>query len=202
MKINIGIVATAAAKKPSTKSVKKAAAVLKQAKRAEAAALKEKLQTLIDKASGLVSVAEEADKKISQQLADLDKDIDAVQKELQDLTISMEDKEQALRDKYSALEDKRDGVYAKQGEKVKKLAPRLIKLQEAYSQAGGKDIIPQKIRDLLDRKSGTSDVLVKTKTAKKPALGKGMKELKDNGKKTGKVIDKLTGKKTKKRPQA
>lgn len=176
MKINIGIVATAAAKKPSAKSVKKAAAVLKQAKRAEADAIKEKLQAAIDK---VVSIDKEATESKAVLQAQIDK----------------------LTGQVGRLTDKRDAIDTKLKTKIVKPLERVTDLQEQYELLGGKDLVPNSLMKYYDLLLPDKSHL-EGKKSKKPALGKGVKDLKGDGKKTGKAIDKLAGKKAKKRPQA
>lgn len=172
MKINIGIVATAATKKPSDKSVKKAAAVLKQATKAKADAIKEKLQAAIDKALALDSESKDNHAVFEAQISKLAGQI-------------------------KKLETKRDNAKAKAEDRISKLVPRITKLQDEYHLVGGKDIVPQALAEYFTAAPADS-----SKKPKAGSLGKGVKELKGDGKKTGKVIDKLTGKKAKKRPQA
>lgn len=164
-------VATAAAKKPSDKSVKKAAAVLKQAKQAKADSIKEKLQAVIDKAMGFQQDHEQT----------------------RDLCNAVKAKRQAEIDR---LDTKVERSAAKAKDRISKLVPRITKLQDEYHLVGGKDIVPQVL-------AGYFTSAEPSKKPKSGPLGKGVKDLKGDGKKTGKVIKKMTGdKKPKKRPQA
>ena len=181
MKINIGIISTSAVKKPSDKSVKKAAAVLKQANKAKADALKEKLQEAIDK---VVSIDKEATESKAVLQAQIDK----------------------LTGQVGRLTDKRDAVDTKLKTKIVKPLERVTDLQVRYEMLGGKDLVPNSLVKYYDLLLPDKSHL-EGKKSKKSALGKGVKDLKSSGKKTGKAIEALTGKsKTKtvpkKRPKA
>lgn len=146
MKINIGIVATAAAKKPSTKAVQKAQSVLKNASKAKVDVVKEKLQAAIGEALALDKEAKNNGAVAAAQVSKLEGQIDRIN-------------------------TKAETAYLKMSGKITKIVDRVSKLQDEYHLLGGKDIVPDSLKEYFTKERPAKTLGDKTskKKAKRPA---------------------------------
>ncbi len=176
-----------AAKAPSDKAVKKAAAVLKTADKAKVAAISEKLKGLIDQAVQIGS-----DETAARKVTDAQK--------------------QKLQGQMDKIVQKQDAASTKADAKIAKMAPRIAKLQDQLLRAGGKNLIPTSLAAYFRSPAAEKAAKSKKSTAvddgqqdyvddvlgtgkKKKALGKGLSDLVSKTKKakgkTKKAVKKM-----------
>lgn len=182
MKVNLGVVATAATREPSRKAVQKAQAVLKNASKAKAEKSASKIKGLFSKFSEKRGNVESRDNELKAAVKD-------AERVLYDFTTKAKTEEKKLEAAVQKAEKTRADFSQSVTPKLVDLAKAVVDADKIHVETFGKSA-------LTDAQSKQVLPLVQSEKKKakksKPTLGRGLKDLSGGSKKSGRALDMLT----------